>query len=123
MRYWDVRAQALYTLDASHLSEVAGGESLAALTEGIDGLKASGKALKSEVQHNYSVVDVNDHEAHVRDSYRDLSIYVDAATKQPLPGEVSPSNPEDAPLNTVVFQLQKDGATWKVVNAERYAND
>ena len=121
LRYWDARAQASLTLNPDVLDDVADGEELAALRQDIEKLKAEGRAIRGEVQHQYTVLKVEGDQAQVLDRFRDFSIYVDPVTKQPLPGETRPT-PEDAPLSTVLYQLRREGTTWKVVDAQRYAN-
>ena len=121
-QYWDARSQATWTLDPAVLDEVATGEELAALKRDVDGLRAEGRAIKTEVQHQFTVVRVDGDEAQVLDRFRDFSIYVDSQTKQPLPGEVRPDE-ASAPLNTALYYMRRVDATWKVERGERYAND
>jgi hypothetical protein len=109
------------TLNPAVLDEVADGPELAALRQDVEKLSADGRAIKGEVQHQYSVLQVEDDQAQILDRFRDFSVYVNPATKQPLPGETRPTL-ENAPLSTVVYQLRKEGATWKVVDAQRNAN-
>ena len=121
-KYWDARAQATSTLDPAPLDDVATGEELLALRRDVDGLRTEGRAIKTEVQHQYTVVRVDGDEAQVLDRFRDFSVYVDVSTKQPLPGEVRPDE-ANAPLNTVLYYLQRTADTWKVERGQRYAND
>ena len=114
-RYWDVTAQALRDLDATHLTEVAMGGELVSLQKNIEDLRAQGKAIDTSVEHHFNVVWSQDDQAQVRDRYRDRSIFVDPSTKQPLAGEVIPPTFEDAPESNVAYLLQRDQGTWKVV--------
>jgi hypothetical protein len=54
-------------------------------------------------------------QAQVADRYRDRSIYIDPATKQALPGEVVPATFDDAPESNVIYLLQREQGTWKVM--------
>ncbi len=121
-QYWDARAQAVWTLDASPLDAVATGEELVALRRDVDQLRNDGRAIKAEVQHQYTVVRVEGDQAQVLDRFRDFSIYVDAATKQQLPGQVRPDE-SSAPLSTALYHLQRGDGTWRVERGERYANE
>jgi hypothetical protein len=123
LRYWDVTSQALWNLDPSHLDEVCTDQELATLRADIERLKQEGRAIKTDVQHSYSVVAIEADQAQVFDQYRDFSVYVDPNSKQMLPGQVRPSNAADAPLNSILYHLKKDGDTWKVADGERYANN
>jgi hypothetical protein len=114
-RYWDVTAQALRDLDASRLSEVAMDGELAALQKNIDNLRAQGRAIDTSVEHHFVVVWNAGDQAQVVDRYRDRSVYIDPVTKQPLPGEVVPATFDDAPESNVVYLLQREQGTWKVV--------
>ena len=109
-------------MDPTVLDDVATGDELAALKRDVDGLRAEGRAIKTEVQHQFTVVRVDGDEAQVLDRFRDFSIYVDAQTKQPLPGEVRPDE-ASAPLNTALYYMRKVDGAWKVERGERYANN
>jgi hypothetical protein len=94
---------------------------LLALRRDVDQLRAENRAIKTEVQHQYTVVRVDGDEAQVADRLRDLSIYVDASTKEPLPGQVRPDE-ANAPLSTIVYFLRNEAGTWKVERGERHVN-
>jgi len=123
LHYWDVTTDAFWNLDPSNLDEVATGEELAQLGSDIERLRGEGRAIKTEVQHDFSVVQFDGVEAQVFDRYRDFSTYVDPNTKQSLAGESRPSSAENAPLNSILYHLRKDGGKWKVADGERYANN
>jgi hypothetical protein len=119
--YWDARAQAVWTLDPAALDDVATGDELLALQRDVDQLRTDGRAIKAEVEHQFTVVSVAGDEAQVADRLRDFSIYVDASTKEPLPGQVRPDE-ANAPLSTILYFLHNEGGTWKVERGERHVN-
>jgi hypothetical protein len=97
LRYFQVSTDALLNLDPSPLAAVAAGDALAGLQQEIEQDRAAGRAVRTEVVHNFTVVSANGSEAQVADDYRDSSVFVDPATRQPLPGEVAPASPWEAP--------------------------
>jgi hypothetical protein len=120
-QYWDARAQAVWTLDPAPLDDVATGDELLALRRDVQQLRGEGRAIKAEVQHQFTVVSVDGDEAQVADRFRDFSIYVDPSTKKPLPGQVRPDE-ANAPLSTILYFLRNEGGTWKVERGERHVN-
>jgi hypothetical protein len=120
LTYFQVRADALQNLDASHLDDVAAGDALAGLQQEIDQDRAAGRAIRTDVVHNYSVVSATDDAAEVADDYRDSSVFVDPATKEPLAGEVVPATPQDAPEVKVVYDLHRISGVWKVTGGRKY---
>ncbi len=108
-------------LDPAPLDAVATGDELLALRRDVEQLRARGRAIRAEVQHQYTVVRVDGDEAQVADRLRDFSIYVDATTREPLPGQVRPSE-ADAPQSTILYFLRKENGDWKVERGERHAN-
>jgi hypothetical protein len=85
-QYWDARAQAVWTLDPAPLDDVATGDELLALRRDVEQLRSEGRAIRAEVQHQYTVLSADGDQAQVADRGRDFSIYVDASMKEPLPG-------------------------------------
>ncbi len=118
LRYWSVRGDALLSLDPSGLVETAAGDELAALEKNIESDRAQGRALKTDVQHQLSVLTVIDGQAVVTDHFRDSSIYLDPATHAPLPGQVAPSSPDKAPEIGVLYKLKLINGAWKVVQGQ-----
>jgi hypothetical protein len=121
-QYWDARAQAVWDLDPAPLDAVATGDELLALRHDVEQLRTDGRAIKAEVQHQYTVVSVAGDEAQVLDHFRDFSIYIDPETKQALPGENRPDE-ANAPLNTALYYMRRIDGAWKVERGERYANN
>ena len=120
LRYFQARSDALLALDPAPLDEVAAGSALAGLQKDIEGDRAQGRALQTSVQHEFVVLSVDGDTAQVADRYRDSSIYVDPVTQQPLPGQVIPASPDQAPEVKVIYQMQRIDGVWKVVGGQRY---
>ena len=113
--YWQAKADALYSLDPTPLQQVAAGPELTRLEQRIQDDKAQGRATLVKTQHTFAVSWAQDGEAQVVDRYADMSIWVDATTHAPLPGQVEPS-PDSAPIHKVVDNLQFIDGTWKVTD-------
>ena len=120
LRYFQVTADAFLKLDASGLSDVAVDGVLTALQQNIAALQSQGKALVTNVQHNFSVLSADNNQAQVADQYRDSSVFVDPTSHEPLPGQETPMSPDSAPLVRIVYQLEYVGGTWKVAGGTRY---
>lgn len=110
--YWQVRAEALYKLDTTHLPDVMAGEHLADAQHLIDQLRTEGHAIKTSVSHRYAVIEAVEDSAKVADSYVDNSIYVD------LDSDAELTNPTGITLSEVYSMSRIDGV-WKVVSIER----
>jgi len=110
--FWRVRSQALLELDPSHLSDVMGGDYLTNVTQRIDELRAEGRAIKTQVMLNYTVVEASTDSASVVDYFKDNSVYVKIDTEEPL------STPTADQLN-VLYRLRKFSDVWKVVDSVR----
>jgi len=118
-KYFDVSGDALLNLDTTSLGDVAAGQELAGLQKDIEGDRAPGRALQTDVQHEAVVLKVDGDEADVADRFKDSSIYVDPISRTPLPGEIKPASPDVAPIASVVYHLQRIDGTWKVVSGQR----
>lgn len=121
LNYFQVRGDALLNLDPAPLTQVAAGQVLAGLQKQIESDRAQGRAIETNVQHNFVVLSVQGDSATVADGYRDFSVFVDPITHEPLPGQVVPASAEAAPLAKVVYHLQRIDGIWKVVGGEREA--
>jgi hypothetical protein len=111
-QYWDIRAEALYELDGSRLEQVMAGDHLAAVQELISELSAEGRAIETEVDHKYVVVQASSESAQVADTYLDESVYVDAHTHAPI------TSPAGQRL-TELYSFTKVDGTWRVVDLVR----
>ncbi len=121
-RYWDVRAEALYNLDTSHLGEVSDGDGRQVIEQAIEKLRADGHAVDTRVEHRYRVISVSPDHAEVADQYADKSIYVDPISHEPLDSDTS-QNIETAANSRAkeLYEMQKIEDTWKVVKG--FASD
>jgi hypothetical protein len=120
LHYFQVTTDALYALDPTGLDDVAANGELAALEKNIEDNRALGRALDTDVQHSFIVSNVDGDNADVADRYEDSSVYVDATTHEPLPGQVRPASPDVAPVVTVIYHLQRIDGVWKVIGADEY---
>jgi hypothetical protein len=118
--YSQVEADALYSLDASALPSVSDGWELQKLTDSIAEDRSMGRALLVSVRLHPIVVRVEGDDAEVVDIYQDSSIWVNPTTKDPLPGEVAPATPDDAPTVSTKFELHRTDGIWKVTRATSY---
>jgi hypothetical protein len=126
LRYFQVSADALRTWNPDGLDSVATGDELAFLRDQIQQDRAAGRALDTEVQHSFNIVQIQGDEAEVADAYRDSSVYINPNTGELLEGQTRPSSPDAAPLIQEVYHLHReigaDGmSTWKVERVDRYA--
>lgn len=119
-QYFNVTSEALLNLDPSKLGDVAADQELVALQQNIQDDKAQGRALDTNVEHDFYVIGYESDEAEVADRYKDSSIYVDPSTHAPLPGQVAPASPDVAPAVSVIYHFQRIDGTWKVVSGERF---
>lgn len=108
--FWRVRSQAVLELDATHLSEVMDGDYLKKFEASIQSLAEQGRAIKTEVSLNYTVVLASADSAVVHDAIEDDSYYVAAGTQDPL---TEPAND----LLRLEVTLHKIEGVWKVVDS------
>jgi hypothetical protein len=111
-QYWQIRTHALLELDKTHLSEAMGGDHLNSVSQRIDELRTENRAIKTNVDHDFTVVQVSGNAAQIVDDYISDSIYVDPATQRPL------SEPASDELR-VLYRLSRSEGTWKVVDSVR----
>jgi hypothetical protein len=101
-------------LDGSELDQVAVDPALSGIRSEIEQDRAAGRAVDISVHHNAVVYWVQGDDAAVIDVFRDSSIYVDPITLAPLPGEVQPATPDQAPEFKQIYRLTRVEGTWKV---------
>ena len=107
-QYWRVSSQALLDLDATRITEVMDGEYLMTFQEKLQSLRASGRAIKTQVSLHYKVIQASDISALIVDRVADDSFYVTLGDNTPL------SDPTDDVLN-LQTKLHKFDGIWKVV--------
>jgi hypothetical protein len=110
--FWQVKSQALLELDPNHLPDVMDDEYLADTQDLIEQLRAEGRAIKTQVSLDYTVVEASSNSATVVDFFVDNSIYVKLGTEDPL------SNPTADRLR-VLYRMQRISDTWKVIKSVR----
>jgi len=115
-RYWDVRAEALYNLDTSHLGEVSDGDGRRVLEEAIGGLREHSRAVQTDVVHNYKVTSAAHDSARIADQYVDKSVVVDAESHEVVRADPAPGPDVQDPMMKETYYLQKIGNSWKVVD-------
>jgi len=109
-RYWDVSAEAFWSLDDSQLSSVMADNELAGALKTMDDLRTEGRAGATLVTHNAVIVKATEDEAQIFDNVADRSFYVDPATKKQL------NVPSEAENLTGFYFLRKIDGVWKVVD-------
>jgi hypothetical protein len=115
LQFWSVYTYAFLNLDPAPLDQVAAGDELAVLQHDIEANHSQGRALKTDVQHQFAVIVAINDQAVVTDDIRDSSIYVDPETEEPLPGQAVTGSPDKASEYKGVYRLQLINNTWKVV--------
>jgi hypothetical protein len=110
--FWRVKSKALLELDPTHLPDVMDGEYLNDTRDLIDQLQAEGRAIKTQVSLNYTVVEASTDTATIVDNFVDNSVYVTAGTDDAL------SDPTADHLS-VLYRLNRISDSWKVVQSVR----
>jgi hypothetical protein len=110
--YWEVRDEALATLDASHLADVMDGIELTAAQTYISQLQTEGKAGVGTEDHSITILTATPEDAVIQDKVVDHSMFVDIATGDPLPADQQPK--PDSEIDGT-YNLHKIDGTWKVV--------
>ena len=107
--YWQIRAEALLNLDASRLREVMDGAHLQSVEGLIRDLNSEGRAIETNIEHNYIVLEVSTDSAKIADTYISNSVYVDSHNHAQL------TEPTGDRV-TEVYDLSRVDGTWKVVS-------
>jgi hypothetical protein len=110
--YWQVRAEALYDLDTSHLGEVSAGEHLSALDEFVAELRVNGRAVLTKVDHDFTLLRATATLARIEDVYTDDSVFIDAVTHEPISNATGETVKEQ-------YQLEKVDGAWVVTGLAR----
>jgi hypothetical protein len=110
--YWEVRDEALATLDGSHLADVMDGIELTAAQTYISQLQTEGKAGVGTEDHSFTILSATPEDAVIEDKVVDHSMFVDIATGDPLPPDQQPK--PDSEIDGT-YNLHKIDGIWKVV--------
>jgi hypothetical protein len=123
--YWQVYADALYSLDATSVPSVADGPELQRILTRIDSLKSQGEAIQVNVEHLVHVVRLSGAESNigVADKFIDRSYIIDANTKEAIhPPDASGTDAlkqaQGTEENDLYIFKQVDGV-WKVIGSLR----
>jgi hypothetical protein len=112
-RYWRDYSQALFTLDTSHMSDVAAGAELKRVQAEVADLRQGNYAVHVRVSHSALIVSIKGDTATVYDDQRDSSFLINPVTKEPHNGSVQPYPEKD------IYYLRKMNGNWKVVKSLR----
>jgi hypothetical protein len=112
--YWEVRDDAVATLDKSHLADVMDGVELVAAETYIDQLRSEGKAGVGPADHSVTIVSATPDDAVIQDKVVDHSVFVDPITREPLPPDQQAGS-QDSEIDGTYYLRNIDGV-WKVVN-------
>lgn len=111
-RFLQVYADALRTLDTSHLSEVLSGQALQVISDEVNGLKTQGRPVELvEKNHHVGFDLMTGSSAVLVDEYDSASVYIDPKTGEPL----SRTGPEQK--IRIVYEFSKTGNDWKIVQS------
>lgn len=108
---WDVWAESCLALDPSPLEKAFASPELDRARAYVWQLRASGRALRLDVVHHVTVLELSKDTALLLDEMADHSIYLDPATRLPLPPGVQPT-----PVGTerVRCRLRRTESGWRV---------
>jgi hypothetical protein len=113
LHHWDVYAQALLTLDGSHLLDVLSGAALRAVQKQLRELKAADQPALVRVEHRYRITIVNEDTAIVDDRYINHTVRLDPTTMEPIEPDPNQSVHKS-------YTLKKVGGVWKVTDIVLY---
>jgi hypothetical protein len=108
-QYWQIRAEALYTLDDSRIGEVMDDEHLKSVKRLIQDLRVEGRAIDTDIQHSYRIREATESEAKIHDSYVSNSVYIDVNSRRTLTKPAA-----DRLLEA--YELKRIAGVWKVVS-------
>jgi hypothetical protein len=114
-RYWEVRSDAFYNLDADILLAVSYGSQLEREGEEISRLRAQGMAVVTSVAHRFQIVSAQSDRAIIYDEIESRSYLIDITTRRQIEEGEQISEKE-----RIAFELRKVGNTWKVSNSESF---
>lgn len=113
LEHWDVYAEALLTLDGSHLPEVLAGAALRVVQKQVKELSAANQPALVRVEHRYRITIVNEDTAIVEDRYINHTVRLDPTTMEPI-------EPDPNQRVHKSYTLKKVGGVWKVTDIVLY---
>ena len=111
--YWEVLDDALATLDDSKLGDAMDGPALLAAQTYVNQLRDQNKAGVGPEDHSITLVTATPEDAVIHDHVVDHSVFVDPATREPLPPDEQGTNTE----TDYTYYLRNIDGVWKVVGA------
>jgi hypothetical protein len=112
-RYWKTYSQALYTLNTSAISQVAGGNELRRVKVEVASFRQKNDAVHVRVSHHALIIAIKGNSATIYDEQHDGSWAIDPVTKEPHQG------PNWRHLEKDFYYLKNTGGVWKVVKSVR----
>jgi hypothetical protein len=113
LRFWEVRAQALLTLQSAPLNGVMSGEPLRDELAAIERLRSANQAQRVEVGHSITVLWATTERGAVLDDLADRTTVV------PLGASPPPSPSPPAKPYRMAYLLQRTSNGWQVVDSVR----
>lgn len=110
---WEVWAVACLRLDPVSLEGVFAPPELDRAREYVRQLRASGRALRLDAAHRVTVLEFDGDNAFVLDELTDRSLYVDPATRRPLPSGAQPSPTGTERLHC---RLRRTETGWRIID-------
>jgi hypothetical protein len=115
--FWDLRADALYDLNADKLPTRMAGPALEREVAGIQMLKGLGAAQVIDVDHHAQMLEATADEGVVWDPYLNRTYRIDAASKKRTEPEFEPNTID------IAYRLQLVDGVWKVVDAVKLVDE
>lgn len=112
-RYWLAYSRALYTLDASHMHNVADDGELQRVQAEVAGFRQEDRAVHVLVTHHYLLLRLTGKRAQVYDQQLDRSFLINPVTKQPHTASTAGHTEKD------IYFLKKIDGVWKVTKSLR----
>lgn len=104
---WSTWADALRTLDSSHLSGAMTGDALAVVMQQVADARGKNQPMRIEVEHNYTIALVDSVTASVDDHYINHSVRLDPRTGRPV-------GPVPSVKTHKSFTMKLVNGTWKL---------
>jgi len=115
LRYWDVYAVAMETRSTARLAEVTAGGRLQEATDEVGDLLVEGIAARIQVSHSFTLHDVGENDATIRDEYVNSSYVIDPLSRQPI------GDPGTSQRIVNSYFLRRLDGVWKIVGGRNEA--